>query len=336
VRSSSESEGVESDDTKDTFTEVDASKLRHETLDDYPIYQIFLTLAVQSSFPVFFTLSLYFDNHFILLWVLFVGFPVLDLILPRDTWNPTPSQAKLLEKDSRFLLPLYFTFFSDLAIYLYSLNLVIKDESFQAPMRFCMLALMTAQSSAANVAVGHELYHRRSWVHKVFGLLGYAKFYYSHFCPSHVKYHHKTVATPEDPVTARMNESVNEYFARCIPGKVLEVWNIGASKRGHWLTWKNIMLRHIALSLAIVIAIQLTFGFKAVIFSIVSSIMCMLMIETVNYVEHYGLLRKKDEKGVYEPVNIKHSWNAPQVITNYMLFKLQRHSDHHANVYKPY
>jgi alkane 1-monooxygenase len=96
------------------------------------------------------------------------------------------------------------------------------------------------------------------------------------------------------------------------------------------------MLRHIALSLAIVLTIQLAFGFKAVLFSIVSSIMCMLMIETVNYVEHYGLLRKKDEKGVYEPVNIKHSWNAPQVITNHMLFKLQRHSDHHANVYKPY
>ena len=108
------------------------------------MYQIFLTLAVQSSFPVFFILSLYFDNHFILLWVLFVGFPVLDLILPRDTWNPTPLQAKLLEKDSRFLVPLYFTFFSDVAIYLYSLNLVITDESFQGPMRFCMLALMTA------------------------------------------------------------------------------------------------------------------------------------------------------------------------------------------------
>ena len=141
---SSESEGIESDDTKDTFAEVDTRKLRHETLDDYPMYQIFLTIAVQSSFPVFFTLSLYFDNHFILLWVLFVGFPVLDLILPRDTWNPTPSQARLLEKDSRFLAPLYFTFFSDLAIYLYSLNLVITDESFQTPMRFCMLALMTA------------------------------------------------------------------------------------------------------------------------------------------------------------------------------------------------
>ena len=60
------------------------------------------------------------------------------------------------------------------------------------------------------------------------------------------------------------------------------------------------------------------------------------MIETTNYIEHYGLLRKKDAQGIYEPVDIRHSWNAPQVVTNHMLFKLQRHSDHHANAYKPY
>jgi alkane 1-monooxygenase len=160
-------------------------------------------------------------------------------------------------------------------------------------------------------------------VHKVFGVMGYAKFYYSHFCPSHVKYHHKTVATPEDPVTARMNESVNEYFLRCIPGKMIEVWKMGSSKRSHWFTWKNQMLRHLALSLSILLSIIAWRGLIAGFFSIVTSLMCMLMIETVNYVEHYGLLREKDPKtGLYEPVNIKHSWNAPQVITNYMLFKL--------------
>ena len=71
------------------------------------------------------------------------------------------------------------------------------------------------------------------------------------------------------------------------------------------------MLRHTILSLAIIMGIFLTFGFKGALFSLVSSIMCMFMIETVNYVEHYGLLREKDKDGIYEPVNIKHSWNAP-------------------------
>jgi hypothetical protein len=86
----SSSDGADSVDTKETLTDLNPAKLRHESLNDNPWYQILMTILVQSSFPVFFTLSLYFDNFFILLWILFVGFPILDLILPRDTWNPTP------------------------------------------------------------------------------------------------------------------------------------------------------------------------------------------------------------------------------------------------------
>jgi alkane 1-monooxygenase len=87
--------------------------------------------------------------------------------------------------------------------------LIANDPKFNAsPVNFILLALMTAQCSAANGAVGHELFHRKSKTHRMFGTLAYAKFYYSHFYPSHVKYHHKTVATFDDPVTARKNESI--------------------------------------------------------------------------------------------------------------------------------
>ena len=80
------------------------------------------------------------------------------------------------------------------------------------------------------------------------------------------------------------------------------------------------------------------FGTKAMCFNLVVSLIATLMFETVNYLEHYGLQRKllPGADNVYESVNITHSWNAPQVMTNYLLFKLQRHSDHHANSYKPY
>ena len=84
--------------------------------------------------------------------------------------------------------------------------------------------------------------------------------------------------------------------------------------------------------------IGIFFGTKAMAFNLFVSAIATLMFETVNYLEHYGLYRKllPGAHHVYESVNIKHSWNAPQVATNYMLFKLQRHSDHHANSYKPY
>lgn len=83
------------------------------------------------------------------------------------------------------------------------------------------------------------------------------------------------------------------------------------------------------------VMVYLVFGGKGLLFHLVTNIMVLQQFEAVNYLEHYGLLRKL-ENGVYESVKITHSWNAPQVITNYLLFKVQRHSDHHANSYKPY
>jgi alkane 1-monooxygenase len=84
--------------------------------------------------------------------------------------------------------------------------------------------------------------------------------------------------------------------------------------------------------------IYLIFGSRALVFHIIVSCLVTLMFEAVNYLEHYGLQRKliPGSDSVYESVKITHSWNAPQVVTNYALFKLQRHSDHHANAYKPY
>ena len=84
--------------------------------------------------------------------------------------------------------------------------------------------------------------------------------------------------------------------------------------------------------------IGIFFGTKAMVFNLAVSAVGTLMFETVNYLEHYGLQRKllPGADNVYESVNITHSWNAPQVATNYLVFKVQRHSDHHANSYKPY
>jgi alkane 1-monooxygenase len=83
-------------------------------------------------------------------------------------------------------------------------------------------------------------------------------------------------------------------------------------------------------------AVYYYFGCMGLLFVVSYSFISVVMLETINYIEHYGLQRAKDENGIYEPISIKHSWNAPHRYTNYILFKLQRHSDHHANAYKPY
>lgn len=86
----------------------------------------------------------------------------------------------------------------------------------------------------------------------------------------------------------------------------------------------------------IVLAVFMSYGFFGSIYYLISVLISVVYLESINYIEHYGLRRKEISPGVYEPVDIRHSWNAPHRLSNYLLFKLQRHSDHHENPYKPY
>jgi alkane 1-monooxygenase len=199
--------------------------------------------------------------------------------------------------------------------------------------------------SAINAVVGHELFHRKNLFDKVIGTLCYAKIFYGHTFMAHIKCHHKKVATPEDPQTSRLGESVFQFYSRAIIESAVDVWNFENSRlkqqeKEKW--WQilayNRLITFTAGEILFNALIGYAFGTKALCFNLVVSMIATLMFETVNYLEHYGLQRKllPGAENVYESVNITHSWNAPQVVTNYLLFKLQRHSDHHANSYKPY
>lgn len=138
--------------------------------------------------------------------------------------------------------------------------------------------------------------------------------------------HHKKVATPLDPSTSRMNESLYEFFWRAIPSGYVEVW--GIEKRRLEQEGKSAFSLHnrlISFNIGHAVylgLIYIIFGGYTLVFHIGYSFMITLMLEAINYLEHYGLERKKDVNGNYESVGIKHSWNAPQVITNMILFKL--------------
>ena len=151
------------------------------------------------------------------------------------------------------------------------------------------------------------------------------------------------MATEVDPSTARLGESLYQFFGRAIPAGYSEVWEIETERlksAGHTKPWELFLYNKLFLFNAGHViymgVIFLIFGLLPTLFHLAYSIVVTLMLETINYIEHYGLLRKKLPGGVYEPVKITHSWNAPQLVTNYIMFKLQRPSDHHANSYKPY
>ena len=146
----------------------------------------------------------------------------------------------------------------------------------------------------------------------------YFKMLYGQFFVQHLKSHHKHVATEADPSTSRLGESLYQFFWRAIPKGYFEVWDIEAERlksAGYTKPWEQIFYNRLFLFNAghavYMVVIFFVFGPLATVFHLVYSFMVTLMLETINYIEHYGLLRKKLPGGVYEPVKITHSWNAP-------------------------
>lgn len=138
---------------------------------------------------------------------------------------------------------------------------------------------------------------------------------YSHFFIQHIRSHHKKVATPEDPSTARMNESVYYFYLRAIPEGYVEVWDyekkrLEQENRSPYSLYNRIISFNL-LHILYLAGVYFVFGVMALYFHIVYSSIITLMFEAINYIEHYGLERKMLPNGTYESVNIKHSWNAP-------------------------
>ena len=148
------------------------------------------------------------------------------------------------------------------------------------------------------------------------------------------------MATPEDASSARKGESVFYFYWRAIPQGYVETWALERERLAKDgvspFSLRNKLILWNLLCVIYTVLIWAFLGNKVLAYHLVQAGFGILLFEAINFIEHYGLERKKDANGNYESISIKHSWNAPQVVTNYLFFKLQRHSDHHANSYKPY
>jgi alkane 1-monooxygenase len=156
---------------------------------------------------------------------------------------------------------------------------------------------------------------------------------YLHFFIEHNKGHHKRVATPEDPSSARYGEGVYAFYLRSIIDSYRSAWHIAnrdaARKGSAAVSWQNEMVRfHMAQTLFIA-AIFFVFSGMTTLLFVAAALQGILLLETVNYIEHYGLQRQPVAEGRYERALPVHSWNSDHVIGRVMLFELSRHSDHH-------
>jgi len=197
------------------------------------------------------------------------------------------------------------------------------------------------------ITVAHELGHKKSKTDRFLSKLLLMSVGYMHFYIEHNQGHHRHVATPQDPSTARKNQSFYRFWFRTVIGSYFSAWRIenkrlrnnGRSVLSIYnqMIWFQILpflfLAVFAISLKIYNGY---WSWEAPVFLMIQGIIAFTLLELVNYVEHYGILRKEIAPGKYERVNPIHSWNSNHRVSNYFLFHLQRHSDHHYYASKPY
>jgi alkane 1-monooxygenase len=186
---------------------------------------------------------------------------------------------------------------------------------------------------ALGINVAHELGHRANPSEQALAKWGLLPVLYQHFFIEHNRGHHKHVSTDADPATARKDENVYVFFFRSIIGQYKNAWKLEAErlqrKGQKFWSWQNEMLRFQIYQIAYLTTIGLIFGLTVVPYALAIALIGILLLETINYIEHYGLRRKKLPNGNFERVLPIHSWNSDHEMGRIVLFELTRHSDHH-------
>eukprot|EP01017_Pseudomicrothorax_dubius_P049580 TRINITY_DN923_c0_g1_i1.p1 TRINITY_DN923_c0_g1~~TRINITY_DN923_c0_g1_i1.p1 ORF type:complete len:414 (-),score=87.93 TRINITY_DN923_c0_g1_i1:458-1699(-) len=279
----------------------------------------------------------YLENPFILCWLAFAGIPLLDFLTPPDIRNPSKEEARRLSKELRFKIPVYVAVLVDWITEFWVINWLIQNDTKQSPIIIIATILMIGLLGGLNINISHELVHKEDTFERGLGIFNLGRMFYMHWYVEHVWGHHKRVGLKDDPATARYNETLYQFIPRCVAGTWKSAWNIEKDRllkqKGYKSVWvpQNKFIYFVASYIAFPLLVAYFLGVRAGFYFVMIGIVSFLFLEIINYIEHYGLIRNEDEK-----VTIQHSWNAPHRLSNIILFKLQRHSDHHENAHKPY
>jgi len=189
------------------------------------------------------------------------------------------------------------------------------------------------------MVASHEMVHSRDRAERGLGLLFLASVVYLHFSISHVYGHHRRAATAQDPASARLGEGLYAFLYRSIAGQFREAWDYEARRRlraGYPVVGSgNRMIVFLMLEALILVAIGIA-SRSAMAFVIVNASLGIILLETFNYVAHYGLSRRAADNGLVERLGPQHSWNSSNWMNNSALFNMGRHSDHHRHTTRHY
>ena len=193
-------------------------------------------------------------------------------------------------------------------------------------------------TGAQGITFAHELGHSRQRADRLLGWVLMTSVCYPQFMVEHYRGHHVRVATNADPASSRRGESLWRFLPRTLAGSFWHAWQLErlrlADRGRSWLAsplaWAS------SINLACIVLLAGLGWYQALLFWLAQSAFAVWLLETVNYIEHYGLRRAENERGQREPFGVEHAWNADHVVSNSLLANLQRHSDHHMHAWKPY
>ena len=289
------------------------------------------TVAV-SSFEV---------NHWILFFPLVFYYffvPLLDFLIGEDTSNPPESSIEDLEADAYYRWITYATIpilwiaviFNCIFLCTFSLN----------PFEWLATVMTTGSVLGFGLNVSHELGHKLQTVPRKVALFNTALGAYGHFSIEHNRGHHRHVSTPEDPASSKMGENIYQFACREMPGAAIRAWRLEADRlqRLNKSVWhfENEILQALCLSTGVYGCLIGFYGLDMVLVLIPVAIWGAFQLTSANYVEHYGIQRLKTANGNYENCQPHHSWNSNHLVSNLVLFQLQRHSDHHTHPGRSY
>jgi len=265
--------------------------------------------------------------------------PIAELVFPAPTANPDAEETKSRLSNWGYDAVIYMA----LPVQFGLIALLGSLVSSGALAGFEILGAILSvglSCGALGINVGHELGHRADRRQQLAGKVILSTSLYAHFFIEHNRGHHARVATDEDPATSRKGEWVQAFWFRSLIGGYLSAWKLEAvrlARRGQspW-TWSNEMIRLQLGQALLLLAIFAAFGAQAMLAFMGASLVGALLLETVNYVEHYGLRRERNDRGKWERVRPAHSWNSNGILGRLLLFELTRHSDHHAYPKRPY
>jgi alkane 1-monooxygenase len=264
--------------------------------------------------------------------------PALDWIVGKDAENPPDSAIKWLEQDRYYRWCTYLFLPLQYASLIFACGL--WGSGSLSVIESLGLALSVAMVGGIAINTAHELGHKRKSYERWLSKVALAQTGYGHFFIEHNRGHHVRVATPEDPASSRLGESFWEFLPRTVGGSLrsalhLERVRLERLGKPFWHPGNDV-LNAWAMSVVLFGVLIAVFGVGIAPWLAVQAIVGFSLLEVVNYLEHYGLLRQKQEDGRYERCRPEHSWNSDNIASNVFLYHLQRHSDHHANPVRRY